>query len=50
LPEAILVPAMSAGRAEKTLVLRGMAVNADTIIRVLSYPQLQRETLNAEYS
>ncbi|HVB88458.1 MAG TPA: HlyD family efflux transporter periplasmic adaptor subunit [Candidatus Dormibacteraeota bacterium] len=49
-PETIqVVPAMSAGRVEKRFVLPGTAVKANTIILLLSDPQLQQETLDAEY-
>jgi HlyD family secretion protein len=49
-PETIqVVPAMSAGRVEKRFVLPGTAVKASTVILVLSNPQLQQETLDAEY-
>jgi len=49
-PENIqVVPAMSAGRVEKRYVLPGTAVKANTVILLLSDPQLQQETLDAEY-
>jgi len=49
-PETIqVVPAMSAGRVEKRFVLPGTAVKANTVILLLSDPQLQQETLDAEY-
>lgn len=49
-PETIqVVPAMSAGRVEKRFILPGTAVKANTVILVLTNPQLQQETLDAEY-
>jgi HlyD family secretion protein len=49
-PETIqVVPAMSAGRVVKRYVLPGTAVKANTVILVLSNPQLQQETLDAQY-
>jgi len=49
-PETIqVVPAMSAGRVEKRFVLPGTAVKANTVILLLSDPELQQETLDAEY-
>ncbi|MGH9715232.1 MAG: efflux RND transporter periplasmic adaptor subunit [Candidatus Acidiferrales bacterium] len=49
-PETIqVVPAMSAGRVEKRYVLPGTAVKANTVILLLSDPQLQQETLDAKY-
>lgn len=49
-PETIqVVPAMSAGRVEKRFVLPGTAVKANTVILVLTNPQLQQEALDAEY-
>lgn len=49
-PETIqFVPALSAGRVEKRFVLPGTAVKANTVILQLTNPQLQQETLDAEY-
>jgi HlyD family secretion protein len=49
-PETIqVVPAMSAGRVEKRFVLPGTAVKASTVVLVLTNPQLQQETLDAQY-
>jgi HlyD family secretion protein len=49
-PETIqVIPAQSSGRVEKRYVLPGTAVKANTVILVLSNPQLQQETLDAEY-
>lgn len=49
-PETIqVVPAMSAGRVEKRFVLPGTEVKANTVVLVLSNPQLQQEALDAEY-
>ncbi len=43
------VPAVTEGRVEVRLVQPGAHVKADTIILELSNPQLQQETLNAEW-
>ncbi|MDE3171281.1 MAG: efflux RND transporter periplasmic adaptor subunit [Acidobacteriota bacterium] len=49
-PETIqVVPAMSAGRVEKRFILPGTAVKANTAVLQLTNPQLQQETLDAEY-
>ncbi len=49
-PETIqVVPAMSAGRVEKRFILPGTAVRANTVVLVLTNPQLQQETLDAQY-
>jgi HlyD family secretion protein len=49
-PETIqVIPAATQGRVEKRYVLPGTAVKADTVILELSNPQLQQETLDAEY-
>lgn len=49
-PETIqVVPAVSAGRVEKRFVLPGTALKASTVILQLTNPQLQQETLDAEY-
>jgi HlyD family secretion protein len=49
-PETIqVVPAQSDGRVEKRFVLPGTAVKANTVVLVLSNPQLQQETVDAEY-
>jgi HlyD family secretion protein len=49
-PETIqVVSAQSDGRVEKRFVLPGTAVKANTVVLVLSNPQLQQETLDAQY-
>jgi HlyD family secretion protein len=49
-PETIqVVPAQSDGRVEKRYVLPGTAVKANTVVLVLTNPQLQQETVDAEY-
>ena len=49
-PEQIRwVPAVTEGRVEQRLVMPGARIKADTIILELSNPQLQQETLNAEW-
>jgi HlyD family secretion protein len=43
------LPAITDGRVEQKLVLPGAHVNPDTVLLVLSNPQLELETLNAEW-
>ena len=49
-PETVwTVPARTDGRVEKRYLLPGTPVKADTVILDLSNPQLQQQTLDAEY-
>ena len=49
-PEEIRwVPAVTNGRVERRLVQPGAVVRADTVLLELSNPQLEQETLNAEW-
>jgi HlyD family secretion protein len=49
-PEEITwVPAVTEGRVEKRLVQPGERVTARTVIMILSNPQLEHETVNAEW-
>jgi HlyD family secretion protein len=49
-PEEITwVPAVTEGRVEKRLVQQGERVNADSVIMILTNPQLEHDTLNAEW-
>jgi HlyD family secretion protein len=49
-PEQIRwVPAVTEGRVEQKVVMPGARINADTVILELSNPQLEQETLNAEW-
>src|SRR5262249_54142944 len=49
-PEEIRwISALSEGRVEKILVLPGTTVKADTLLLVLSNPQVQQEALDAEW-
>ena len=43
------VPAVTDGRVEQKLALPGARVNADTVLLVLSNPQLELDKLNAEW-
>jgi len=43
------VPASTDGRVAKRYLLPGTAVNANTVILVLTNPQLEQETLDAKY-
>jgi len=50
-PEQILwIPAASDGRVEKTPMLAGAVVRADTVLVVLSNPELELAALDAEYA
>ncbi len=50
-PEQILwIPAASDGRVEKTPMLAGAVVKADTVLVVLSNPELELAALDAEYA
>jgi HlyD family secretion protein len=49
-PEEVLwVPALTDGRVEKILIRPGTEVRPDTVLIVLSNPQLELEALNAEW-
>ncbi|MGE5487870.1 MAG: efflux RND transporter periplasmic adaptor subunit [bacterium] len=49
-PEEILwIPATTAGRVEKRLALPGTVVTPDTVLVVLSNPELEQATIDAEY-
>ena len=49
-PETIrLIPAATDGQVQQRYLLPGTPVKADTVILDLSNPQLQQETLDAEY-
>lgn len=50
-PEEISwIPAQSAGRIEKRLVLPGTAVKANTVLLVMSNPSLNQQALSAKYA
>jgi HlyD family secretion protein len=49
-PEEITwVPAVTEGRVEKRLVQPGERVTADSVIMILTNPQLEHDTINAEW-
>ena len=49
-PEEILwIPAVTDGRVERRLVLPGKEVKANTVLMVLSNPQLEQSTLDADW-
>ncbi len=49
-PEEVLwIPATSAGRVEKIMVKPGASVQADTVLLVLTNPELEMSALDAEY-
>jgi HlyD family secretion protein len=47
--EITWVPAVTDGRVDRKLVLPGTDVNPDTVILILSNPELEQATLNAEW-
>ncbi len=47
--EVLVVPATTDGRVEKRLALPGIVVTPDTLLVVLSNPELEQATLDAEY-
>jgi HlyD family secretion protein len=50
IPEEITwVPAVTEGRVEKRLVQPGERVTADSVIMILTNPQLEHDTINAEW-
>jgi HlyD family secretion protein len=50
MPEYIRwIPAVTSGRVERKLMQPGAKVHPDTILLILSNPQLEQETLNAEW-
>ena len=49
-PEEIQwIPAVTDGQVERRLILPGTPVKADTVIMVLTNPQLQQETIDADW-
>jgi len=44
-----IIPAITEGRVEQRLMLAGTSVKADTVILVLSNPQLEQQYLGAKY-
>jgi HlyD family secretion protein len=48
--ETLLIPASTDGRVDKRLVLAGTRVKPDTILMVLSNPELQTAMIGAEYN
>ena len=48
--DVMWIPAITQGRVEKILVRPGTAVKSDTIIMVLSNPELESAALDAEYN
>ena len=48
--DTMLIPATSDGRVERILVHPGTPVKADSVIMVLSSPELETATLDAEYA
>jgi HlyD family secretion protein len=47
--ETLLIPATTDGRVERILIRPGTPVQADSVVMVLTNPELQTQLLNAEY-
>src|SRR6266567_1296373 len=48
--ETMLIPATTQGRVAKILLRPGASVRADSIVMILTSPDLETDTLNAEYT
>jgi HlyD family secretion protein len=48
--ETMLIPATTAGRVAKILIRPGTPVKADSVVMILTSPELETDTLNAEYT
>ena len=48
--ETLLIPATTAGRVARILIRPGTPVKADSVVMVLTSPELETDTLNAEYA
>jgi HlyD family secretion protein len=48
--ETMLIPATTQGRVAKILLRPGATVRADSIVMILTSPDLETDTLNAEYT
>src|SRR5215831_15611397 len=48
--ETLLIPATTAGRVAKILIRPGTPVKADSVVMILTSPDLETETLTAEYT
>jgi len=48
--ETLLIPATTQGRVARILVRPGTPVKANTVVMVLTSPELETDTLNAEYA
>jgi HlyD family secretion protein len=48
--ETLLIPATTAGRVARIIIRPGSQVRADSVVMVLTSPDLETDTLNAEYA
>jgi len=48
--ETLLIPATTAGRVARILIRPGTPVRANSVVMVLTSPELETDTLNAEYA
>lgn len=48
--ETLLIPATTAGRVERIIIKPGTPVKADSVVMILTSPELETDTLNAEYT
>lgn len=48
--DTLLIPATTEGRVQRILVYPGTPVTANTVVMILTSPELETDTLNAEYA
>ena len=48
--DTMVIPATTDGRVERILVYPGTPVKADTVVMTMTSPELETDTLNAEYA
>src|SRR6185295_9981694 len=48
--ETLLIPATTAGRVARIIIRPGTPVKADSVVMILTSPELETDTLNAEYT
>src|SRR5262249_31846812 len=48
--ETMLIPATTQGRVARILIRPGTPVKADSVVMILTSPELETDTLNAEYA
>src|SRR6266567_2583050 len=48
--ETMLIPATTQGRVQRILIRPGTPVRADSVVMILTSPELETDMLNAEYT